>query len=164
VKVLARLRDRYPAVRLLIAGEGGFRDELEKLVAAMSLQESVALVGNRRDVAALLHASDLFVFASWRETLGLAVLEAMAAERPVVGIEIPALRETVINDQTGILVERRDPDLFSAAISRLLESPNLCRSMGRAGARRVREEFDVRKATRTLEELYHDLVGHKPPS
>jgi glycosyltransferase involved in cell wall biosynthesis len=110
-------------------------------------------------VPALLAASHLVVLPSYREGLPKALLEALAAGRPVVATDVPGCREVVIPDENGLLVPPRDPDALADAMARLIRDPELRRRYGEAGRRLAEREFSAKRVERETLRLYDALLS-----
>ncbi len=139
---------------LLIVGDGPLRTRLEELARALGIHERVFFAGEiQNDAIALLPS------VARSEAFGIVQLEAMAAARPVVNTRIDSGAPFVsIDGVTGITVPPREPEALAAAITRLLDNPDLRARYGAAATRRVREEFSLEAmASRTLD-LYHDIL------
>jgi glycosyltransferase involved in cell wall biosynthesis len=149
---------RLPGVRVLVAGDGPARGELQALVRAHGVGDRVHLLGYRSDVPALLAACDVFVLPSLFEGLPLSVLEAMAAARPVVATNIPGTDEAVVHDVTGLLVPPRDADALAAAVRRLLAEPDLAVRLAAEGRRRVETVFSADRMVAEVENVYAELA------
>jgi len=93
------------------------------------------------------------------ETFGIAAIEAQAMGLPVVATRIGGVSEAVLDDQTGLLVPPRDPQALARAVMRLIENPELRRSMSREGRRFVAQRYDWHKNAERVEELYYDLLS-----
>jgi len=128
-------------VRLVFAGSGTRETVLRADAAARGL--TVRFLGFRDDVARCLAAADLAVLPSLHEGLGVAALEAMAAERAVVASRVGGLPEVVVDGETGRLVPPGDPAALRSAIAALVNDPAARARMGAAGAQRVRERFSA---------------------
>jgi glycosyltransferase involved in cell wall biosynthesis len=138
----------------LLVGDGPDRPAVEAEIRMLGLQASVKLAGERGDVPALLADSDLFVLSSRSEGLPVSVLEAMAAELPVVASGVGGLAELVVDGETGILVPPGDSSALAAALGRLVEDRELRRSLGAAGRARAETSFDLGSFRRAHVELY----------
>jgi glycosyltransferase involved in cell wall biosynthesis len=138
----------------VIVGEGPDRRAVEAEIGRLGLEERVRLVGERSDVPALLADSDLFVLSSRSEGLPVSVLEAMAAELPVVASSVGGLAELVVDGETGILVSPGDAEALAAALRRLSDDRDLRRTLGAAGRMRAEALFDLAAFRRTHLELY----------
>jgi glycosyltransferase involved in cell wall biosynthesis len=157
VGATAVLKAEFPAVRVLVAGDGPEREALRTAVKEAGLDEHVLLLGTRRDVPDLLEAADVAVCCSDFEGTPLSVMEYMAAGKPVVATNVGGLPELVDSGVSGLLVEPRDVQGLAAAIGTLLRDPSQARSMGAHAQARQRRDFDLETTTRRLEALYEDL-------
>jgi glycosyltransferase involved in cell wall biosynthesis len=132
----------HPDAVLRLVGDGPERPKAQALARELGIEPAVEFLGNRSDVEMLLPRASVFVLASFAvENLPFAVLEAMAAELPVVATDVGALSELVVDGQTGYLVPPRNAEALAAALGRLLASPAQARDMGRAGAEHLLHEF-----------------------
>ena len=158
---LAQVRERVPAVRLLLVGSGELRPDLEAQARSLGLAEVVTFSGLRADVPEILAALDVFVLPSLWEGMPNAVLEAMAAGLPVVATAVGGTPEAVVDRVTGLLVPPHDPDALARAIERLLGDPSLRREMGRAGRERVGRHFSIDQTVRRTQALYETVLRER---
>jgi glycosyltransferase involved in cell wall biosynthesis len=137
-------------------GKGEERPRLEQLVADLGLSDRVIFTGYRdRDLPAVLAAADCFaLMGAGSDESCRAALEAMAAGRPVVARRVGALPETVVDGETGILLERDEPEALGHALADLLANPARARAMGQAGRRRAHEVFGPERVVSTVERVY----------
>jgi len=140
VAIVGRLEEAAPAVRAAIAAHG--------------LERYVALLGQRRDVAALLAAADLFVLPSLWEGLPLALLEAMAAGTPVVATAVGGTPRVVEDGVMGRLAPPGDAAGLASAIGAMLADPKGARRMALAGQAHVRATYGADTWADHLEEIY----------
>lgn len=156
LQAAARLKEQAvaPGFQLLIVGEGpayvSLRDRCERL----GLTPWVVFAGMRRDVAGLLPLLDIFVLPSLYEGFGIAILEAMAAGRPVVATAVGGIPEVVVHGETGLLVPPGDPVALADALHELLAHPERARALGARGRERAREKFRIESIVRQHEALY----------
>jgi glycosyltransferase involved in cell wall biosynthesis len=144
LRAFAQARAAGVRARLLLVGDDPFGDgrvQAERLAAELELGPAVHFAGIRRDVPALLAASDVFVMASLWEGLGLVFLEAMAARRPVLATDVSAVPEVVERERSGVLVPPADAQALAQAIVRLSADAALRERLGRAGSERVQARF-----------------------
>ena len=140
-----------PDARMLIVGDGELREPLERQIKDLGLERHVMLTGFRPDAVGLIKSFDVFVLSSITEGLGSAVLEAMAASRPVVATRAGGIPEAVIDGTTGLLVPPNDAHALADAIVSLLRDPERRERLAAAGRERVAAEFSVEKmVARTL--------------
>lgn len=143
--------------QLLIVGEGPALPRLKALSAELGLAAHVVFAGMRRDIARVLPVLDVFVLPSLYEGFGIAIVEAMAAGRPVVATDVGGIPEIVVPGETGLLVSPGDPDALAAAIDDLLRQPEKARALAVRGQRRAREWFSIETVVQRHEALYDEL-------
>jgi glycosyltransferase involved in cell wall biosynthesis len=102
---------------------------------------------------------DVFMCTSRWEPFGIAVLEAMAAEIPVVGFAVDGIREIVEKGGGAVLIEGRDYDTLARTVIRLLDDPQASRQLAAQGLANVKSNFDIRTNIKVLENVYTALVG-----
>jgi glycosyltransferase involved in cell wall biosynthesis len=149
-----------PQARLLLVGKGEARPSLEALVSQLGLASHVLFTGYRDDdLPQLLAALDVFtLMGAGSDESCRAALEAMAVGTPVVSRAVGALPETVIDGETGFLLDDEDPTHLSRLLQRLLENPETAGQMGRTGRRRVEAEFSHARRVLQVEEIYRTLL------
>lgn len=152
------LNDR-PEVQFLIIGDGPTRGGLESLSATLGISANVHFLGERLDVEKILPAVDIAVLSSHSETFNLAMLEAMACARPVVGTDVGGVGEVVLDGVCGYLVPPKDPVRFAARLTDLLSAPDAARAMGRAGRHRVETQLSLAKSVEKFQQAIRELVS-----
>ena len=151
------VHESLPETHLAVVGEGPKSNALRAQSRQLEISDSVTFTGFRSDIPALMNAFDLFVLPSRREGFGLVLLEAMAAETPVVATRTSAIPEVVNDSQTGLLVPVEDPGAMAAAIQTLLTSDDR-EARGIRGRERVQETFSIESMVQATEEIYRDLL------
>ena len=157
-----RALERFPRLRLLVAGSGKCEARLREQLAPHAAR--VRFLGYVRGEALsyLYRAVDLVLVPSLYEPFGLVALEAMLAGRPVVAAASGGLREIVRSEKDGLLVPPGDAPALADAIVRLAEDPELRARLGeRAGEEAVREHAWSEIATRTVD-VYRRVLGERP--
>jgi len=165
IRAVGKLRERHPAVRYDVVGDGPLRKKLEDLAKQLELQDRVVFHGalDGAAVRGLMDEGHVFVLASVsvegdQEGQGLVLQEAQAAGLPVIATRHGALPEGILPDQSGFLVPERDVDALAERLNFLVEHADIWPMMGRAGRRFVEEYFDIRKLNLRLEELYAEAI------
>ena len=150
---------QVPDATFVLVGDGPLRAELEARVRELGLAERCIFLGHRSDVPDLLAAADLFVLPSLYEGLPVSVLEAMAAERPIVATAIGGTDEAVTHEVTGLLVPPRDAAALASAICRMRADPALARRLASGGRERVEREFSSDVAARHVMRIYDEIMA-----
>ena len=166
VRALAELRREIPDLRLLLVGEdyrlaspglGSFELELRALAREVGLADRVIFTGLRKDVPALLAATDVMALASLEEPFGLVYLEAMAMKRPVVAYESGGSPEVVEHGKSGLLSRPGDARSLAANLLTLLRDPALRARMGEYGRRCVETRFTPARMATDTARIYAEL-------
>ena len=151
----------FPEARFVIVGDGPERERLQGLQRQLKLDRAVHFLGHRTDVPEILAALDVFALSSGSEAFPIAVLEAMAAGKPVVATNVGAVAEAVDDGETGYLVEAGDAQALARATCELLRDRERARRMGLAGRRRVRSLFTLDENAARTERLLLALLRAK---
>lgn len=150
---VARLRQHAPC-RLVVVGDGPEREALTARARALQLGDAVIWLGQRQDVRELLPGFDLYANTSISEGISLTLLEAMAAELPIVATRVGGTPEVVVENETGLLVPARDPDALSVALRHIAGEAALATRFGTAGRARVFEHFTLDRMVERYAHLY----------
>lgn len=145
VEILARVLKRTRA-RLVMVGDGSERSLAEHRARQLGISEHCSFVGKQPKIVDYLSASDVLLLPSEQESFGLAALEAMACEVPVVASRVGGVPEVVTDDETGFLSEVGDVEKMGADAARLLLNEEMRREMGR----RARESAISRYSTERI--------------
>ncbi len=156
----ASLTGRFPQSRLLVAGDGEARADLERQTADLGLTEAVEFTGwvPPEQVPDLINSATMVVMPSRREPFGLVALQAAHMARPIVAARADGLTEVVVHGETGLLVEKDDCNGLAEAIAFLLEHPQLATGMGWAARERVQDLFSWERFLDAYVGLYEELV------
>lgn len=152
---------RIPNLRILIVGSGELEEELKALSRQQQISSQVIFTGYRSDVARMLSVMDIFVLPSLWEAMPFAVLEAMAAGKPIISTDVDGARDAVIHGETGLLVPIGDKQAIAEAIVRLWQNRSKAQRMGQMGQQRARSLFNIDRMVRQTERLYLDLAATK---
>jgi L-malate glycosyltransferase len=160
VEALSVVRGKYPQARLILAGDGECRAELESLSRRLGQQDAVLFPGFVRDVEEVYAALDAFVFPSEFEGLGTALQSAMAMALPSVSTSRGALAEVVKDQRTALVVEPSAQE-FAQAMLLLMESPELRGKLGVAAREEVIERFSAERMVANTLRVYEDVISKR---
>jgi glycosyltransferase involved in cell wall biosynthesis len=138
-----------PEAQFVLVGDGELRGELERRAG-----ENVQFTGARDDVPELLASFDVYAQPSLFEGLCVAVLEAQAAEVPVIATPVGGVRDTVVHEETGLVVPVGDAHALAAAVERLLDDQQLAARLADEAGRRVRERYTEQRMIEATLALY----------
>jgi len=158
IEIFAAIRRRLDA-RLLMVGDGPDLPEASRLARTLGVAADVEFLGEQDQVVQLLSASDVFLLPSAQESFGLAALEAMACEVPVVASRVGGLPEVIEHGVTGFLHPLEDLDGMAESALRLLTDPELHRRAAEAGRRAARERYCDSKIVPIYESYYEEILG-----
>ena len=163
IKAISEVAKEFPNIRLVITGNGPLREELKILSENLSMEKKVLFTGRieYRSLYQLLKRIDIYAFPSLAELFPFAILEAMAAGKPIVATNVGGVHEAVIDGVNGYLVPPRDPISLAKAILRLINDPNKAREMGLKGRRLVEQKFSMDVITRKLNDVYELALKRK---
>jgi glycogen(starch) synthase len=163
---LASLVGRFPRLRLVVAGDGPARPELERQAADLGLGQVVEFIGRVEPVKvpSLMNAATIVVMPSRWEAFGLVALEAALMARPVVATRVGGLAEVVVHQHTGLVVGGEDSSGLAEAIAFLLDYPETAIEMGLAGRSRAQELFNLERYVNAYQALYLQMAGASPGS
>ena len=150
LKALVEVKKIFPSVRYLIAGEGQDKPLLEGEIAALGLGENVLLTGILKKIAPLLRVSDLAVLPSLIEPLGMFQIEAQYLEVPIIASKVGGIPETMLDQQTGLMIEPGNVEQWAKAIIWMLSNPGAGKEMAKQGKQFVQNKFSLEANTAAL--------------
>jgi glycosyltransferase involved in cell wall biosynthesis len=159
IEAAAEIRPRFPDLKLIIAGDGFERPDLEALARRLGIGDAVTFLGWVPNTALppYYRAAALSVIPSLEEGFGIPAAEAMGCEVPVVASDAGGLPEVVEHGVTGLVVPRGDSHALAAAMEQLLSDPLMRRRMGVAGRERALRLFDWDRTAEQFERIYADI-------
>ena len=158
VEIFTRVREQLPA-RLLMVGDGPDLADASRLARSLGVAEDVQFLGEQDQVVPLLSAADVFLLPSAQESFGLAALEAMACEVPVVASRIGGLPELVEDGVSGFLHDPDDLAGMARSAMKLLTDEALHRRAAEAARRAARERYCDSKIVPLYEAYYREILA-----
>lgn len=161
IKLAFLVTQNMPDVKFVIAGDGILRNESERLINSFGLQDKLFLLGWRRDIPDILGSLDAFVLTSKWEGLPISVLEAMAAEKPVIATNTGGIAEIVEDGKNGFLVECVNMKYMSEKLIALLKDANLRKTIGRNALGSLGPCFTLAEMVKNTQVLYDNLLSSR---
>lgn len=158
VEIFKRIRSRVRA-RLVMVGDGPDRPAVERQVDDAGLSEVVDFVGEQQDIVAWLSVADVFLLPSAQESFGLAALEAMSCEVPVVASRVGGIPEVVTDGVTGFVRAPDDLDGMASCALAVLSDADLRERIGRAAAADVQRRFCTTVVVPRYERYYDEVLS-----
>ncbi len=151
----------YPALKLVIVGEGELRAAMERQIEALGLEDRVRLHGTEADPLTMYSAFDVVAQSSFSEGLPNVLLEAGAVGRPIVATDAGGSREIVIDGDTGLLVPIERLDALTGALRRVIDDSDLRQRLGHAARSHVGATFGMGRFVKEYGDLYEELAAAK---
>jgi len=161
IDAAALLRDDFPRLRVLIAGDGPDRARVEAAAERAGLADSVHMTGARTDVPDVLAAIDVAVICSDYEGSPRSVLEFMDAGKPIVATSVGGIPEVIEDGTHGVLVPPRDEAALAAALRTLLRDWERASELGARARDRCRRELSLDRTVESLQDLYEELYSRR---
>ncbi len=163
VEIFAQVRERIPA-KLVMIGDGPDRGAAEHMVRKKKLTRDVFFLGKQGSVQDKLGLADLFLLPSDEESFGLAALEAMACEVPVIASEVGGIREVVTHGDDGYLFEPRDVATAAKYALEILTRPDRGRTMGQRARANARRQYCSNDIIPRYEAYYDKVLNASRPT
>lgn len=163
-RAFAAVAERLPSMRLLVAGDGPLRGEVEEMARRNSHSDQISILGFVRDIRGFFGACDLVLFPSlpsFGEGFGLAALEAMAAGVPVLASDAGPSPEVVSDGESGLVVAAGDDQAWAEAIFALASDRSLRLHLGNGARARACREFSVEDMADRTVAVYGEVVSER---
>ncbi len=156
IHVFARVREKIPC-KLMLIGDGPERQKMEELCRELDLCNEIRFLGKQDAVEELLAVADLFILPSENESFGLAALEAMACEVPVVSSNVGGIPEVNIEGKTGYLCDVGDVEGMAQRAISILENEETHQKFRKAAFEHAKT-FDIDNILPVYEEYYEEII------
>jgi sugar transferase (PEP-CTERM/EpsH1 system associated) len=146
-------------LRLVIAGDGPLRKDLEELTAELGIEQAVWMTGNRSDIADVLRLYDLFVLPSLGEGISNTILEAMATGLPIIATDVGGNPELVEEGVNGRLIPAEDHAALGSRLNKCIREREQLRNMGAASLLKTKTQFNWQKTVEQYLSVYDELMS-----
>lgn len=161
LEAVAKVRNKFPHIAVFVIGDGSLKEELQDHTKKLNIEQNIIFTGVRRDIPALLSAMDIFIFPSLWEGFGNALVEAMAAGKPIIATDIPSVREILDSGKSGIVVPPANSEAIARSLDLLLSDRALAENLGNAARERALSSFTIDSTVRGYSSLYRSILEQK---
>lgn len=154
LRAIALLKDHYPDIVFLLAGDGPLRQELEEEARILGIESITRFLGHQENIGDLLDAADIVTLSSRSEGMPYTLLEAMSAGCAIIASKIPGIEEVISTSDLAILVSSEDSSALAEAITRLINDPLEANRLGEAARRHILEHFTAHSMVERVQQLY----------
>jgi L-malate glycosyltransferase len=159
-------REHKLPLHFIVVGTGNMRNELEAMVRKFNIEKFVHFTGIRNDIPEILASSDIFFFTTMSESLPNALLEAMAANLPVITTNFGSAGELIENGVNGTIIPINDVNAAVAALKSYLDNPSKARQFAAAARAFVEQRFSMQAMVNNTLQFYHNILSEnvEPPN
>ncbi|GEM_PF-976823 len=161
IEAFAEVYKEYPNTQLLLAGEGALRSELEEQVCRLGITNNVRWLGFTSNIPSFLAGLDIYMQTSVNEGLSLSILEAMAAEKPVIATRVGSADEIIQDGITGILIPPGSITAASQSLLSLLANPEKRSQLAKSAKEYISTEYAIQHMVDGYESIYCQLMDRK---
>jgi glycosyltransferase involved in cell wall biosynthesis len=150
--------EEMPEARIIVIGSGPLREDLQALSADLGVDDKVVFAGSLRDMPRAFATLDIVTFSSLWEGLPVALLEAMAMERPVVATTVGGIPDVIDDGRNGLLVAPDDAGALTDGLLRVLGDEGLAKRLGAEARRTIQQRFSDEVMHERIMDLYQSLL------
>lgn len=161
IDVFEKLKNSHPKIKLVCVGDGVLYSQIQKEIKHRNLEDTVYLMGFKKNIPGLLAAADLCVLPSKVEGVPGVVLEAAIQKKPTIATNVGGVKEVLIDKETGYCIDDFDKEEFTNKIIELTANAKLLGEMGNNAFTLALEEFNPSKNAKKFESLYFELSRQK---
>jgi len=158
LKAIPIIKQKIPKIKLVIVGDGPYKENLVSLIKKLGINENVDLKGylNTQEKFQLISQSMVLVLPSLCEGFGLVILEAFSKKRPVIVSNVRPMSDIVQNNETGYVVDPHDEKAWAECIVKILQNPDVAKKMGEKGKNVLDTKYTQDSMYKKLEKMYKD--------
>jgi glycosyltransferase involved in cell wall biosynthesis len=138
-------------------GEEEYEKKIKSLAVDSGMKNKIVFIQHTKDISRLLNIIDIFIMPSHEESFGIVLLEAMAMELPVIATGNAGAKDIVVNNETGVLIEPKNPELLATTLIDFINSPDKIKNYGKNGRKRVEENFSSERIISKLVDYYNTI-------
>ena len=158
IDIFRKLKKSHPKIKLVCVGTGILFEKIKTLIKQNELEDSIYLIGFRKDIPEILAASDCLVLCSKIEGVPGVILEAGTQKTPSIATNVGGVKEALIDGKTGFLIDDFDKDAFRNKLIQLMEDDDLRKRLGENAFEMISKGYDPKLNARKFEKLYRKLI------
>lgn len=158
LKAFVNIILKFPNVKLLIVGDGELKKSLELGVKSLRLENNVIFAGIRNDIPEIFSIMNIFILPSLIEGMPMVLLEAMAAQKPIIATKVGAVPKLIEHNKTGLLIEPKDTEGICASVGLLLIDKEKANSLSLNAFERAKNEFSSSIMAKKYLEVYEEVL------
>lgn len=162
LRAFRKVLDQFPQARLVLAGDGPMRQEIEQLAAELQLGANMLFLGHRDDVADLMNAADVLLLTSRSEAQSQALTQGAGLGLPIVATRVGGVPEVVLHEETGLLAAAGDEPAIAAALLRMAQNRAWAKSLGERGKVHALANYSLEAMLGKTEQAYARLIQQRP--
>lgn len=162
IKAIPEILESIPDAHFYIVGDGPQYENIKNHIHKLSLQNKVFMLGHRENIPEILSSLDIVVHPSYaNEGVPQSILQALAMEKPVIASDTGAIKEIIIDGETGFLIKPKDPERLSEKVIALYKNPELMIKVGKKGRKIIEKDYSIEKMLDKIESLYPNLLDKR---
>jgi len=160
IRAVSKVSRVYPNIKLIFTSDGPLKKELITLTKIIGISEKVYFLGrvSYEELYMLLNITDIYVFPSLSELFPYAILEAMAANKPIIATDVGGISEAIIHEWSGILVPSGSSEALCKAIIDLIKKPEKANKLGKNARELIEQKFEVNHIANQYISLYYRIM------
>lgn len=159
IDTAAKLLPQFPHLKVIIIGNGPEEESLKKHVRSLGIDKNIIFTGLIKNVVPYYRAFDIFTLTSLTEGVPMTVLEAMAAQTPVVATRVGGIPQIIAHGQTGMLVDSNNVNALASCFSALIPNEALRRQLADAAEKFVQDEYSIERMTNAYSQVYQEALA-----
>lgn len=155
---MSKVVQNHPNVILLIAGDGSLEDMLKEKTAELGIEKNVKFLGFYNNMTEFMNVIDMHILSSLEEAFPLSLLEAMSVKTPCIATNVGGIPEIIIDGETGVLAESKNPESLENAIKKLLENKELLEKISEKAYTELNKKFSPEIMAKETELFYKNTI------
>ncbi|MGI0010404.1 MAG: glycosyltransferase family 4 protein, partial [Nitrosopumilaceae archaeon] len=163
IRAISILKNSYPEIKLMIVGDGPYKEYLLNLTKQLGLEKNIEFCGyvSEEDKFKIISSSIAVVFPSLCEGFGIVILESFSCNRPVIVSNVKPLSDIIDDKKDGLVVESKDESKWAEAMTYFISNPQNALKMGEEGKKKLEHEYTQDEMVTKIETMYRDIILSK---